>query len=219
MLAITTSASSLVQEIVPVAMTSAPATAADSDRALLERVARGDERALGRLYDRYATPLYAVAYRIAGERADAEEIVLEAFSQVWREAGRFQADKGSVAAWLTVICRSRALDLVRSRGRRSKLADRAVAADPERLPGLGSAGPDSDMEVTQTERARRVGEALSSLSPPQREAIELAYYDGLSQSEIAERLNQPLGTIKTRVRLAMQKLRDALRPYYFEGTP
>jgi RNA polymerase sigma-70 factor (ECF subfamily) len=219
MLAITGSASSLVREIVPLAMTSAPATAAESDRALLDRVARGDERALGRLYDRFSASLYAVAYRIAGERADAEEIVLEAFSQVWREAGRFQADKGSVAAWVTVICRSRALDLVRSRSRRSKLADKAVAADPDRVPALGARGVDSEAEVTQTERARRVGEALSNLSPPQREAIQLAYYDGLSQAEIAERLNQPLGTIKTRVRLAMQKLRDALRPYYFEGTP
>ena len=218
MLAITGSASSLPREIVPLAMTSAPAAAAESDRALLDRIARGDERALGRLYDRFSASLYAIAYRIAGERADAEEIVLEAFAQVWREAVRFQADKGSVAAWLTVICRSRALDLVRSRGRRSKLADKAVAADPESLPGLGSPSLDSDVEASQSERVRRVGEALSSLSPPQRQAIELAYYDGLSQAEIAERLNQPLGTIKTRVRLGMQKLRDALRPYYYEGT-
>jgi RNA polymerase sigma-70 factor (ECF subfamily) len=211
--------SPLVREIRPLVMTHAAASpAVETDRALLERVARGDERALGQLYDRYGAPLYAVAYRIAGEPADAEEIVLEALSQAWREAARFQADKGSVAAWLTMICRSRALDLVRARGRRAKLADKAVAADPEAVPGLGTGTPDSDSQVAQAERAGRVADALASLSPPQRQAIELAYYEGLSHSEIAERLNEPLGTIKTRVRLAMQKLRETLRPYYFEAT-
>jgi RNA polymerase sigma-70 factor (ECF subfamily) len=211
--------SPLVREIHPFVTTHpAPSPAVETDRALLERVARGDERALGQLYDRYAAPLYAVAFRIAGEQADAEEIVLEALAQAWREAARFHADKGSVAAWLTMMCRSRALDLVRARGRRAKLADKAVAADPEAVPGFGATPADSESLVAHAERARRVGEALASLSPPQRQAIELAYYEGLSHSEIAARLNEPLGTVKTRVRLAMQKLRDALRPYYFEAT-
>ena len=194
--------------------TESPAAA---DRRLLAQVAGGDERALGLLYDRYSGALYGIAGRIAGERADAEEIVLECFAQVWRDASRFQSDKGSVIAWLTVICRSRAIDLIRSRGRRARLADSAVAADPDQAPGMGRGERDPDSAVTQDERAVQVAAALSGLSAPQREAIQLAYFEGLSQSEIAERLNEPLGTVKTRVRLAMQKLRDVLRPYYFEA--
>jgi len=194
-----------------------PAEPATVDRRLLERVARGDESALGELYDRYSAPLYAMAQRISGERADAEEIVVETFAQAWREASRFRSDRGSVIAWLMVICRSRALDLVRSRGRRARLSEAAAADDPAGAPGMGRPEPGADLKVASSERAARVAEALAALSPSQRQAIELAYYEGLSHSEIAERLNEPLGTVKTRVRLAMQKLRDTLRPYYFEA--
>ncbi len=198
---------------------SLPATPGGVDRDLLERAARGEEPALGSLYDRYGGPLYAVAYRITGERADAEEVVLEAFAQAWREAARFRSEKGSVIAWLTMICRSRALDLVRARGRRARLHVSAVAAEPEAVPAMaGGARSPADL-VTDQERARRVAEALATLSPPQRQVIELAYYEGLSQSEIADRLREPLGTIKTRVRIAMQKLREVLRPYYVEAVP
>jgi RNA polymerase sigma-70 factor (ECF subfamily) len=196
---------------------SAAESAVKADRTLLDRVARGDERALGQLYDRFGAALYAVALRIAGERADADEIVVDAFSQAWREAGRFSADRGSVAAWLTMICRSRALDLVRARGRRARLVDAAQAADPEAPPAMAGWTADPAGVTTGAERSRCVQQALDALPPPQREAIELAYYQGLSHSEIAERLNQPLGTVKTRVRLAMQKLRDQLRSYYFEA--
>jgi RNA polymerase sigma-70 factor (ECF subfamily) len=201
-------------------MTTAPtATAPTSDRALLERAGRGDERALGTLYDRHAGPLHALAYRITAERADAEEVVLETFCQAWREAARFEAARGSVAAWLTMLCRSRALDLVRARGRRARLADRAAAADPEAAPAMSRGADDPAGRSERLEQARQVADALAILSAPQRQAIELAYYDGLSHSEIAERLGEPLGTVKTRVRLAMQKLRDALRPYYAEARP
>jgi len=188
----------------------APAT----DTELLRRTAQGDEAALGTLYDKYAGALYGVAYRIAGERADAEEIVLDAFAQAWREAGRFQGERGSVIAWLTMICRSRALDLVRARGRRGRLVASAHAQEPEKSPAMGS-GPDADtLDPEQLERNAVVRIALGELSAPQRQAVDLAYYQGLSHSEIAERLGEPLGTIKTRLRLGMQKLRDALRPYY-----
>jgi RNA polymerase sigma-70 factor (ECF subfamily) len=194
--------------------TSAPAPAGDHE--LIARAAGGDERAIAVLYDRYGGVLYAVAYRIAGQRADAEEVVIEAFAQAWREAPRFEPSRGSVAAWLTMIARSRALDLVRARGRRDRITATAAAERPDAPPAMGDWRSDPAGTVDSSERQTRVREALASLSPPQREAIELAYWEGLSQSEIAERLQEPLGTIKTRVRLGMQKLRDALRPFYFE---
>ena len=193
------------------------AGAAAEDRQLLGRMAAGEDAALGLLYDRYSGSLYGVAYRIVGERVDAEEVVLEAFSQAWREAAGFRSERGSVIAWLTMICRSRAIDLVRARGRRARLVDSATAADPDRTPGMGGETPDPSAALSTSERARQVNEALAVLSVPQRQAIQLAYYEGLSHSEIAERLQEPLGTVKTRVRLAMQKLKEALRPYYFEA--
>jgi len=191
----------------------------DSDRRLLERMARGDEQALASLYDRFSGALYGVALRIAGERADADEIVLDAFQQAWRDATRFREERGSVAAWLTMICRSRALDLVRSRVRRDRAVSRAESATPGDVPAMGR-GPANTAGVTEAgERGRIVAAAMDQLAPPQRQAIELAFFEGLSHSQIADRLSEPLGTIKTRVRLGMQKLRDALRAYYFEASP
>jgi RNA polymerase sigma-70 factor (ECF subfamily) len=194
-----------------------PAPSATRDQDLIVRVAQGDERAIATLYDRYAQVLYAVAYRIVRERADADEVVLEALAQAWREAPRFESNRGSVAAWLTMMTRSRALDQVRSRNRRTRITDSAAQEDPATAPAMGVWRDRPDDGVEAGERQKRVREALDQLSPPQRETIELAYYEGLSQSEIAERLQEPLGTIKTRMRLGMLKLRDALRPYYYEA--
>jgi len=187
------------------------------DADLVLRMARGDEQALGLLYDRFGTVLYAVASRVVGQQADAEEVVMEAFAQAWREATRFDQARGSVAAWLTMMARSRALDLVRSQSRRERITDTAAREEPVAGPAMSSGFPSPGNTVLDEERKRAVSTALAALSPPQRHAIELAYYDGLSQSEIAERLKEPLGTIKTRMRLGMQKLRESLRPYYFEG--
>ena len=201
----------------PGAMATLPLTSTvETDRSLLDRAARGDEAAFEQLYDRYSPVLYALAYRIAGEASDAEEIVLDSFGQAWREAARFRAERGSVVAWLTMMCRSRALDLVRARGRRGKLLTSAASADPEAPPAMGTSPVAGDRDLDLLERRAWVAEALQGLSLPQREAIELAYYEGLSHSEIAERLGEPLGTVKTRVRLAMEKLRETLRPYYLE---
>jgi RNA polymerase sigma-70 factor, ECF subfamily len=191
-----------------------PSPAADGE--LVARAAAGDERAIGQLYDRYGAVLFAVAYRIAGQHADAEEVVLEAFAQAWREAPRFEAGRGSVAGWLTTIARSRALDLVRARSRRDRLTATAAADRPGTSPAMGDFRPDPAGALDNDERRRQVRQALETLSAPQRQAIELAYFEGLSQSEIAERLQEPLGTVKTRVRLGMQKLRECLRPFYFE---
>jgi RNA polymerase sigma-70 factor (ECF subfamily) len=187
-----------------------------SDTELIARAAEGDERAMADLYDRYGQVLYAVAYRIVGQRADAEEVVLDTFAQAWREATRFEAGRGSVAGWLTTIARSRALDLVRARGRRDRITATAAAERPDTSPAMGGWRADPSTGVEHAERRAQVQLALETLSPPQRRAIELAFFEGLSQSEIAELLQEPLGTIKTRVRLGMQKLRESLRPFYFE---
>lgn len=184
---------------------------------LVLRMAQGDEQALGQLYDRFGSVMYAVAFRVVGQQADAEEVVMEGFSQAWREAPRFDQARGSVAAWLTMMTRSRALDLVRSQSRRERITDTAAREEPAAGPAMSAGFPSPGATVLDDERKKAVTAAMASLSPPQRQAIELAYYDGLSQSEIADRLKEPLGTIKTRMRLGMQKLREALRPYYFEG--
>lgn len=182
----------------------------------MAQAAAGSERAIAALYDRYGAVLYAVAYRVVGQRADAEEVVIEAFTQAWRDAGTFDAARGSVGAWLTTIARSRALDVVRARGRRERVTESAVQANGGGTPAASGAQPDPGDSVEQIERRHHVQLALELLSPSQRQAIELAYFEGLSQSEIADRLGEPLGTVKTRIRLGMQRLRDALRPFFFE---
>jgi RNA polymerase sigma-70 factor, ECF subfamily len=195
------------------------ASASQADRDLLVRAADGDQQAIAALYDRYGGVLYAVAYRVARQRADAEDAVVEAFTQAWRDASRFEASRGSVAGWLTMIARSRALDIVRARSRRDRITASASSREPDGSLAMGSspAGPADSYDTT--ERQRQVQAALETLSPPQRQAIELAFFEGLSQSEIAQRLEEPLGTIKTRVRLGMQKLRESLRPFFFERGP
>jgi RNA polymerase sigma-70 factor (ECF subfamily) len=151
-----------------------------------------------------------------GERADAEEVTLDAFVQAWRNAKSYQPVRGSVPAWLTTIARNRALDLLRARQRRGRLAAVASAAPDLGTPGMSEAVPDASADAEQAERRRQVALALDTLSPVQREVVELAFYGGLTQTEIAARLGEPLGTVKTRARLAMQKLRIALGPYHFE---
>jgi RNA polymerase sigma-70 factor, ECF subfamily len=196
-----------------------PVSSAPADRDLVAQAAAGDERAIGQLYDRYATVLYTVAYRITGQHADAEEVVIESFAQAWRDATRFEPGRGSVAGWLTMIARSRALDLVRARSRRDRITQTAAADRPDAPLAMGASRGDPADALDRSERGQQVRAALDDLSPPQRQAIELAFFEGLSQSEIAARLNEPLGTVKTRVRLGMQKLRTALRPFFFEQSP
>jgi RNA polymerase sigma-70 factor (ECF subfamily) len=195
------------------------APSSQADRDLLVRAADGDQQAIAALYDRYGGVLYAVAYRVARQRADAEDAVVEAFTQAWRDASRFEASRGSVAGWLTMIARSRALDIVRARSRRDRITASASSREPEGSLAMGSSPADPAASYDTTERKRQVQAALETLSPPQRQAIELAFFEGLSQSEIAQRLEEPLGTIKTRVRLGMQKLRESLRPFFFERGP
>jgi RNA polymerase sigma-70 factor (ECF subfamily) len=156
---------------------------------------------------------YSLACSIVGEPADAEEVVADAFSQVWRSAAGFDPARGSVAAWLATITRTRALDLVRSRKRRARvLEDAAVVTDEGETLVLAPTVESPDRGAELTETSAIVRRSLAELPAPQRRVIELAYFGGLSQSEIAAQLAEPLGTVKTRMRAGMEKLRQALRP-------
>jgi RNA polymerase sigma-70 factor (ECF subfamily) len=177
--------------------------AAEADRESVRQMAKGDPDALGALYDRHARLLYSLALRIVRDPAAAEDVLQEAFAQVWRQAGTFDVRRGTVAGWLVTVTRSRALDrLRRGRARGEAGTDAAIeVADP--ATGI-------DLQLVSAEQAARVRTALAALGDEQRVPIELAYYEGLSQTEIATTLNVPLGTIKTRMRQALRRLRDAL---------
>ena len=165
--------------------------------ALIRRLVAGDHQALGDLYDKYAGLVNALALRVLRDASEAEDVVQEVFVQVWRQAARFDPARGSPEAWLCTIARTRALDRLRRRAARRE------------EPG---AEPPNATETPRNENALAVRKALDGLSADQRRALELAYYEGLTQSEIATRLGEPLGTIKTRIRTAMIRLRETLGP-------
>ena len=155
----------------------------------------------------------------SSDLADTEEVVADAFGQAWRTAGQFDPARGSVTAWLATITRTRALDLVRARGRRSKVLARAAQESDAGFatPLAASDAPDRDVERQETRQL--VTRSLGELPEAQRRVIELAYFGGLSHSEIAAELKEPLGTVKTRLRAAMEKLRDALSPRISQVEP
>jgi RNA polymerase sigma-70 factor, ECF subfamily len=188
------------------------------DSALVALAASGDERALGDLYDRYGGMAYSLACAIVGEHADAEEVVADAFAQIWRSASGFDSARGSVAAWVATITRTRALDLVRSRKRRARvLEEAAVVTDEGETLVLAPTLEAADRGAERSETSAIVRRSLDDLPAAQRRVIELAYFGGFSQSEIAAQLSEPLGTVKTRMRTAMEKLRQALRPVIEAG--
>jgi len=191
-----------------------------ADCVLLERMAGRNERALGELYDRHGGAVYSLALAIVGERADAEEVVADSFGQAWRTAERFDPARGSVTAWLATITRTRALDLVRARGRRARALTRAAVGNSEGLAApIAPAGEAPDRGVERQEARRMVERSLSELSESQRRIIELAYFGGLTQTEIAAELREPLGTVKTRMRAGLEKLRGSLVPFLSRGEP
>lgn len=182
------------------------------DSAIVQRMALGEDAALGALYDRWADSVHALVSRIVRDDAEAEEVVEAVFWQAWQQAARYTGDRGSPAAWLLSIARSRALDRLRTlrRRREEQPVDETVFA-------AAPAMDDPLAELDAADRARHVSGALAALPPEQRQVLELAYFEGLSQTEIAAQLDVPLGTIKTRARLALRKLRDHL--HLLRGEP
>ncbi len=185
---------------------SANLAAFDVDRAAVSRMARGDGSAVGELYDRHARAIYSLAMRILSDAAESEDVVQDVFTQAWRQAARYDPLRAPVVGWLLVITRARALDRLRARRSRIMPAPFDVTTPDPVDQALGQ-----ELQAIGNEEAARLRAALEALPEGQRDVIELAYYKGLSQSDIAEKLEQPLGTVKTRVRAGLLKLRDALR--------
>jgi RNA polymerase sigma-70 factor (ECF subfamily) len=172
----------------------------------MRRVQAGDEAALAELYDRYTPLLYPVALRILRAPAEAEDAVQEAWLQVWKRAQTYDARRGNVAAWLLTVARTRALDRYRSLASRGR-AETKAHAEPAQAP---NAPPDPATSAVQSELGKKVRAALGRLQPQQRQVLEIAYFEGMSQTEIAERLNQPLGTVKSWTRQGLMRLRELL---------
>lgn len=174
---------------------------------LVGQVAQGDQTALATLYDTTNRLVFGLILRVLGETSAAEEVLLDVYTQVWRQSATYDSQRGSPLAWLTTIARSRAIDRLRAGWQTQQRQESLdVVTDRE----TSAASPEE--ATVLSERQYLVKQALALLSPEQREVIELAYYSGLSHTEIAARLGQPLGTVKTRTRLGMLKLREALKP-------
>ena len=180
-----------------------------ADRRAIELAARGDVAALDQLYERYSRAIYSLALRIVSDRGDAEEVVQDVFTQVWRQSARYDSARASVAGWLLMMTRARAIDRLRARQSRPD----AMAGDLL-LANIETSAVSQEARVIDHQKTEALKQAIGTLSDVLRAPIELAYYEGLSHTAIAEQLGEPLGTIKTRMRSALAKLRGAL---YQEG--
>jgi RNA polymerase sigma-70 factor (ECF subfamily) len=176
-------------------------TGGAADISLVSAIRSGDENAMGRLYDRYSSIVYSVALRVLGDTGGAEDVLQEVFMQLWRNPGVFDSSRGNLGAWLAVIARNRAIDVIRKRHPETDIADVIVSVEPD------MAG--------DAERARameKVRGALGDMPAAQRSALEMAYFEGLTHTEIAVRTGEPLGTIKTRIRAGLLALRKVFNP-------
>lgn len=177
---------------------------AEGDPALVARLQRRDPQALAELYDRYGRLVYSLILRIVRDSGTAEDLVQETFLRVWNRVQGFDAEKGAIGGWLLAVARNRAIDYLRSAGGRER---KALEFEETDHPALFT---DMEQDILTSDRARAVKAAMERLSPEHRQVIELAYFEGLSQTEMAERIEQPLGTVKTWVRTALKKLREDL---------
>ena len=180
------------------------AVVGEGDAELVERLRKRDPQALGELYDRYGRLTYSLIYRIVRDTGIAEDLVQETFLRVWNRAQAFDAARGALGSWLLAVARNRAIDYTRSTAGRMR---NALELEETEHP---SAFVDLEKEVLNSDKTRRVRQAIEKLNANQRSVIELAYFEGLSQTEMAERMGQPLGTVKTWVRMALRALRDEL---------
>jgi RNA polymerase sigma-70 factor, ECF subfamily len=187
-------------------MSSAGETSTDAD--LLRRIAGGDTAAVAELYDRYAGILFALALRIVRDRAEAEDVIHDAFVAVGERAAQYVPERGAVGAWIVTLVRNLSIDRTRRRDRRGAIARDVIAHDPQAKAAATPADPEA-LLVDATER-ERVRQALAQLPEVQRATLEVAFYEGLTYAEIAEREGVPLGTIKSRAARALAALREAL---------
>ena len=179
----------------------------DPQLSLLDGIVQKQETALSSLYDGVSPRVYGLAMRILRDEQAAEEATMETFTEVWNRASSYNPERGSVQTWVLMIARSRSIDLLRRRQRHQR---REV--DLEAITSLPDSAPGPEEQSIDSDRARLVHQALTALSPDQRHAVEAAFFCGLSHSEVAHLLEQPLGTVKTRIRSGLQKLREVLEP-------
>ena len=178
------------------------------DEVLIRLIAQGHEEALTQLYDRYNRLVFSLALAIVNDRATAEEVMLDVFMRVWQKAGTYRAEQAKVSTWLTHIARHHAIDVLR---RRAARPDQYALHWEDAMPQPASPQPDPAESAEVSLRRKRIQTALAQLPPDQKQALMLAYFGGYTHQQIAEALKQPLGTIKTRLRLALQKLRELFR--------
>jgi RNA polymerase sigma-70 factor, ECF subfamily len=181
------------------------AAIAQDDRELADRLKRRDQSAVGDLYDRYGRIAYSLIYRIVKDFGIAEDLTQETFLRVWNRAAAFDAEKGSLGAWVMTVARNRAIDYIRSV--QGRMRENVYELDASDNPVLFTTIEGS---ILNSDRARRLKQAFEALNANQRMVIEMAYYEGLSQTEMADRIKQPLGTVKTWCRTALLKLREEL---------
>jgi RNA polymerase sigma-70 factor, ECF subfamily len=179
----------------------------DSDESLIHRIVEGQSSALGELYDRYGRLVYSLAYHVVGDSAIAEEIAQEVFLQVWNKAATYQAEQGKVVSWLTSIARHKAIDSLRRKGARPEGHQVGFETEDE-WDLVDPAGVEEQVETTQ--RGQAIRRAIARLPAEQQKALSLAYFKGMTHQEVADLIGEPLGTVKTRIRLALLKLRQLL---------
>jgi RNA polymerase sigma-70 factor, ECF subfamily len=180
-------------------LSSADRKADSTDTSLVSAIRVGDQNAMAALYDRYSAVVYSVALRVLGETGAAEDVQQDVFMQLWRNPGAFDSSRGNLGAWLAVISRNRAIDTLRKRRPQDDIEDVVL-----------SVVPDMAGDADRARIATRVRDLLAAMPPAQRTALEMAYYEGLTHTEIASKTGEPLGTIKTRIRAGLIALRKAL---------